>query len=128
MTVPHPASRGSQNKILIVETKTEGCPPRAHIFLLSRRKFQLPFDKSAPLDKVTPAIAFPTTVQPDDAGYRQPAKATVMFPFRFALPSDCGTAIECGAGVRTRYTLTGYAKVRIQGSFETIVHSMEVFS
>jgi len=109
-----------------LETKAEGTPPRSHIFLLARRAFQTPFDKSAPLDKVTNAIAYPTTVPPDDVGYRQPAKANVMYPFRFALPTDAGSAIECGAEVRTRYTLTGYAKVRILGSFETIIHSVEV--
>ncbi len=80
------------------------------------------------MDKITNAIAFPTTVIPDDAGYRQPARANTVFPFRFILPSDIGSAIECGQEVRTRYTLTGYAKVRILGSFETLIYSVEVFS
>ena len=80
------------------------------------------------MDKITNAIAFPTTVVPDDAGYRQPARANTIFPFRFILPSDTGTAVECGQEVRTRYTLTGYAKVRILGSFETLIDSVEVIS
>lgn len=80
------------------------------------------------MDKITNAIAYPTTVIPDDAGYRQPARANTIFPFRFTLPSDIGSAIECGQEVRTRYTLTGYAKVRILGSFETLVDSVEVIS
>jgi hypothetical protein len=113
---------------LKIESKSEtnGCPPRSHLFLLSRRTFQTPFDKSAPLDKVTSAIAYPTTIEPDDAGYRQPAKANTIFPFRFQVPVDVGSAVECGQEVRTRYTLTGYAKVRILGSFETLIQSVEV--
>jgi hypothetical protein len=112
----------------MVESRSDsgGSPPRSHIFLLSRRTFQIPFDKNAPLDKVTSAIAYPTTVPPDDKGYRQPAKATTIFPFRFQLPSDIGSAIECGQEVRTRYTLTGYARVKILGSMETLIHSVEV--
>jgi hypothetical protein len=80
------------------------------------------------MDKITNAIAYPTTVVPDDAGYRQPARANTVFPFRFILPSDIGSTIECGQEVRTRYTLTGYAKVRILGTFETLVDSVEVIS
>jgi hypothetical protein len=80
------------------------------------------------MDKITNAIAYPTTVVPDDAGYRQPARANTVFPFRFILPSDIGSAIECGQEARTRYTLTGYAKVRILGTFETLVDSVEVIS
>jgi hypothetical protein len=80
------------------------------------------------MDKVTSAIAYPTTITPDDKGYRQPAKGTTIFPFRFTVPPDVGSAIECGAEVRTRYTLTAYAKVRILGSFETLIHSVEVYS
>ena len=99
---------------------------RSHIFLLSRRTFQTPYDKSAPLDKITSAIAYPTTMVPDDAGYRQPSRANTIFPFRFVLPTDTGSAVEYEQDVRTRYTLTGYAKVRILGSFETLVHSIEV--
>lgn len=78
------------------------------------------------MDKITNAIAYPTTMAPDDAGYRQPARGTTIFPFRFQLPLDSGSAIECGTEVRTRYTLTGYAKVRILGSFETLTESVEV--
>ena len=100
---------------------------RSHLWLLERRTFQTPFDKAAPLDKVTSAIAYPTTTVPDDAGYRQPARANTIFPFRFILPSDAGSAVEFAQDARTRYTLTGYAKVRILGSFETLVHSIEVF-
>jgi hypothetical protein len=80
------------------------------------------------MDKITNAIAYPTTVVPDDAGYRQPARGTTIFPFRFILPPDIGTAVECGQEARTRYTLTGYAKVRILGSFETLIDSVEVIS
>jgi hypothetical protein len=94
--------------------------------LLATRTFQTPFDKSAQLDKVTSAIAYPSVITPDDAGYRQPAKGTTIFPFRFQLPSDIGSAIECGTEARTRYTLTAYAKVRLLGSFETLIHSVEV--
>jgi hypothetical protein len=114
----------------LVESKAEpgGSPARSHIFLVSRRTFQTPFNKSAPMNKITNAIAYPTTVDPDDAGYRQPARANTIFPFRFILPSDAGTAVECGQEVRTRYTLTGYAKVRILGSFETLIDSVEVIS
>ena len=78
------------------------------------------------MDKLTSAIAYPVTVIPDDSGYRQPAKANTVFPFRFQLPMDTASAIECGTEVRTRYTLTGYAKVRILGSFETLIDSVEV--
>ena len=78
------------------------------------------------MDKITNAIAYPPTVVPDDAGYRQPARANTIFPFRFILPSDIGSAIEFGQEARTRYTLTGYAKVRILGSFETLISSVEV--
>jgi hypothetical protein len=78
------------------------------------------------VDKITNAIAYPVTVVPDDTGYRQPAKGNTIFPFRFQLPVDTGSAIECGTEVRTRYTLTGYAKVRILGSFETLIDSVEV--
>jgi len=95
--------------------------------MLSTVKFQTPFDKNAPLDKVTSAIAYPVTIPPDDKGYRTPAKGTTIFPFRFQLPSDVGSAVECGEEVRTRYTLNGYAKVRMLGNFETLVQSVEVF-
>jgi hypothetical protein len=78
------------------------------------------------VDKVTSAIAFPTTVSPDEKGYRQPAKDTTIFPFRFQIPVDAGSSVECSNDVRTRYTLTGYAKVRILGSYETVVQSVEV--
>lgn len=98
-----------------IETKVEQAP-RSHVFLLARRIFQSPFVKNASVDKVTSAIAYPTTVLPDEKGYRQPAKATTMFPFRFQIPVDAGSSIECGTDARTRYTLTGYAKVRILGA------------
>lgn len=78
------------------------------------------------MDKVTNAIAYPTTVSPDDVGYRQPARGNTNVPFRFQLPYDLGSAVECGTEVRTRYTLTGYAKVRILGSFGTLIESVEV--
>jgi hypothetical protein len=113
---------------LMIESKVEGSPARSHVFMLSRRTFQSPFDKSAAMDKVTNAIAYPTTVVPDDAGYRQPARGNTNFPFRFQLPVDIGSSIECGNEVRTRYTLTGYAKVRILGNFETLIDSVEVTS
>lgn len=114
--------------LMHVETRSEanGSPPRSHLWLLARRNFQTPYDKSAPIDKITSAIAYPTTIQPDDAGYRQPAKGTTTFPFRFALPPDAASSVECGQTARTRYTLTGYVKVRILGSSETIIQSMEV--
>jgi len=83
-------------------------------------------DKSSPIDKITNAIAYPTIVVPDDVGYRQPARGNSIFPFRFHLPNDIGSAIQCGTEVRTRYTLTGYAKVRILGSFETLIDSVDV--
>jgi hypothetical protein len=108
------------------ETKEEKGTMRSDIFLQSRRIYQAPYDKSAALDKVTSAMAYPTTTVPDDAGYRQPARANTIFPFRFVLPVDAGSAVEFGYQVRTRYTLTGYAKVRILGSFETLVQSVEV--
>ena len=115
----------------ILEAKGDsasGIPPRSHIFYLARRTFQSPHDKSAPLDKLTDIITFPPVIPPDDAGYRQPAKANCQYPFRFQLPRDLGSAVEASTGteVRTRYTLTGYAKVRILGSFETLVDSVEV--
>jgi len=112
----------------MVESRSEQgqAAPRSHLWLLSRRVFQAPFDKSADLDKVSSAIAFPVTFTPDDKGYRQPAKANTTFPFRFLVPLDAASAVECGQEVRTRYTLTGYAKVRISGSFETIANSLEV--
>lgn len=78
------------------------------------------------MDKVTTAIAYPTTVTPDDAGYRQPARANTIFPFRFLLPLDLGSSIECGQEVRTRYTLTGFAKAKILGIVETLIDSVEV--
>jgi hypothetical protein len=111
-----------------IETKSDsgGSPPRCQVFMLSTQKFQTPFDKNAPLDKVTSAIAYPVTIPPDDKGYRQPSRGTTIFPFRFQLPPDIGSAVECGEDVRTRYTLTGYAKVRILGNFETLVQSVEV--
>ena len=112
--------------LMCVETKGEKEGMRSHLWLLGRRTFQTPFDKSAPVDKVSSAIAYPTTTVPDDAGYRQPARANTIFPFRFVLPTDAGSAVEFAQDVRTRYTLTGYAKVRILGSFETLVHSIEV--
>ncbi len=115
--------------MLSIETKSDsgGSPPRCQVFMLSTQKFQTPFDPKAVLDRVTSAIAYPVTIPPDDKGYRQPARGTTIFPFRFQLPQDTGSAVECGEEVRTRYTLTGYAKVRIQGNFETLVQSVEVF-
>jgi len=111
---------------LIIECKADGSPPRSHIFLQARKVFQRPFDPTGPTDKVTSAIAYPVTIQPDDKGYRAPARGTTVFPFRFTLPEDVGSAIEVGNEVRTRYTLTGYARVRILGSFETLINSVEV--
>ena len=77
---------------------------------------------------MTSAIAYPVTIQPDDKGYRAPAKGTTIFPFRFTLPEDIGSSFEVGSEVRTRYSLTGYARVRLIGSFETIINSVEVSS
>jgi hypothetical protein len=109
-----------------VESKAEGNPPRALPFLQSRIVFQRPFDPGFPTDKITSAIAYPETIAPDDKGYRAPAKGSTIFPFRFILPDDVGCAVEVGSEVRTRYTLTGYARVRLLGSFETIINSVEV--
>jgi len=76
---------------------------------------------------MTSTIAYPVVIQPDDKGYRAPAKGTTIFPFRFVLPDDAGSSVEVGSEVRTRYTLTAYARVRLLGSFETVINSVEVF-
>jgi len=125
---PRPTSRLFVLETDSLETKSDssGISARSHVFLLARRIFQSPYDKSKPLDKVTNVIAFPQIIPPDDAGYRQPAKGNVQYPFRFQLPADLKSAIECGTECRTRYTLTGYAKARILGSFETLIDSVEV--
>ena len=128
LTCPRPPPRPVVWGTDSLETKADssGIPARSHVFLLARRIFQSPHDKSKPLDKVTDVVAFPQVIPPDDAGYRQPAKGNTQYPFRFQLPADLGSSVECGMECRTRYTLTGYAKVRILGSFETLIDSVEV--
>ena len=114
------------NSKLIIETKAEGNPARCNTFLQSRKVFQTPFDKKYATDKITSAIAYPVTIQPDEKGYRAPAKGTTTFPFRFTLPDDVGSSIEMGSEARTRYSLTGYARIKLLGSFETVINSVEV--
>ena len=105
----------------------DGHDQRSFTFLYGRHVFQQQAEmhplKAQDEQIITSAVVHDPP--PDGDGFWQPTKGTTSFPFAFELPKDCPSSGEFGLG-RVRYVVTAYVHCKLQGSIETVAHSVQL--